>query len=252
MTEILRVCNIKKRFGGIVAVNDVSLSIKQGNMVGLIGPNGSGKSTLFNVIAGVYPPDEGEVFLKNERITGLPAYEIFKRGLVKTSQIPGLFSNMTVLENFMTPPKNQIGERLFKAFLHSAWSTQEKSLAKEAAVLLDFLKILEQGGNLAKNLSGGQMKLCEIGRGLMGKPTIMLLDEPTAGVAPHLATEILNMLKKIRNEFNVTFFIIEHRLEIFLQYIDYLYVMHLGKIVFEGKPDEVLSSPLVQEIYLGR
>jgi len=252
VSEILRIENLVKTFGGVVAIDGVSLSIEKGKIIGLIGPNGSGKSTLFKVIAGIYRPDRGEVFFKGEKITGLPPHRIFRKGIVKSFQIPSLFYNMTTLENFMAPPKDQIGERAARALFRRAWTGQEISLAKKAVNLLRFLQLADQGRSQAKGLSGGQMKLCEIGRGLMGEPTLMLLDEPTAGVAPNLAREILEMIERLRRELGVTFFIIEHRLEIFLEYVDYVHVMHLGKVVYSGSPHEVTEAQLVQEVYLGR
>jgi branched-chain amino acid transport system ATP-binding protein len=125
MSEILRVVHLKKQFGGIVAVDDVSFSIQERKIIGLIGPNGSGKSTLFNIIAGIYPPDSGEVYFKGERITGLPSHEIFKRGIVKSFQIPSLFYTMTVFENFMIPPREQIGEKLINAPFQFRWAANE-------------------------------------------------------------------------------------------------------------------------------
>jgi len=251
MSEILRVEHLKKQFGGIVAVDDVSFSIQERKIIGLIGPNGSGKSTLFNIIAGIYPPDSGEVYFKGERITSLPPHEIFKRGIVKSFQIPSLFYTMTVFENFMIPPREQIGEKLINAPFQFRWAAQEMKFANDAINLLKFLKLNNLSSDSATNLSGGQMKLCEIGRGVMGSPSLMLLDEPAAGVAPYLAKEIFGMILNLRDDKGITFFIIEHRLEIFLEYVDYIYVMNLGKIVFEGPPKEVIESPLVKEIYLG-
>lgn len=249
--KMLELVALKRNFGGIKAVDSVSLSIEEGSVVGLIGPNGSGKTTLFNVIAGILKPDSGEIRFRGEKIDRLSPSERFQKGLVKSFQIPSLFQNMTVLENLMVPPKKQIGEKGWNAPFHKRWETQEVQFAKHAKDTIDFLQLHKVHQNPSRNLSGGQMKLCEIGRAIMGEPTLMLLDEPTAGVAPHLAHEILGRIIKLRERGKMTFFIIEHRLEIFLDYVDYVFAMHLGKVIAEGKPREVVENSLLQEVYLG-
>jgi branched-chain amino acid transport system ATP-binding protein len=249
--KILEVQDVRKTFGGVRAIDGVSLTIDEAGIVGLIGPNGSGKSTLFNLISGVYRPDAGQINFRGERIDGLPPDRIFMKGLVKSFQIPALFSNMTVLENVLVPPKNQVGERLVYAPIHSKWADQEVKFARDARALLEFIQLERVMSNLSQNLSGGQMKLCEIARAMTGTPRLMLLDEPTAGVAPNLAEEILEYIAKLRDVQKITFFIIEHRLEVFLKFVDHVYVMHLGRIISQGKPEEVVKDPLVQEAYLG-
>lgn len=251
MNEVLRLEQVKKRFGGLVAIDDVNLSISEGQVVGLIGPNGSGKSTLFNIISGLLRPDGGEVFFRGQNIIGLPPHEIFKLGVVKSFQIPNLFQTLTPLDNLMIPPKNQSGENPLMAPFHKLWNEEESRHAEKAVALLKLLNLYDRGLARAADLSGGQMKLCEIGRGLMGTPRLMLLDEPAAGVAPILAGEILDMIRGLSRESGISFFIIEHRLDIFLDRIDFVYVMHQGKIIYQGLPSDLTTSALVKEVYLG-
>ncbi len=252
VNELLRLIEVKKSFGGVVAVDGVSLSIGQGKVVGLIGPNGSGKSTLFNIISGLLRPDHGRIIFKGENISGLSPHRIFKLGLAKSFQIPNLFRTLTPLENFMVPPKNQLGENPLRAPLHNEWEEEERRNAKKAVELLKFLNLFDRGLAQSGDLSGGQMKLCEIGRGLMGTPTLILLDEPAAGVAPALAKEIMDMILKLREELGTSFFIIEHRLDVFLDKLDLVYVMHLGRVIFEGQQSDLATSEIVKEVYLGR
>ncbi|HDJ89897.1 MAG TPA: ABC transporter ATP-binding protein [Thermoprotei archaeon] len=248
---ILELKNISKSFGGLKAVNNVSLEVEEGSITGLIGPNGSGKTTLFHVILGILRQDDGKIFFMNERIDNLPPYERFKRGLVMTFQNPRLFHGMTVLENSLISPKNQRGEKIWWAPLRFKWIRQELGLAKKAYKTLDFLDIAMISQNFSSNISGGQMKLTEIARALMAEPKMLLLDEPAAGVAPKLARDIFKHIVELRDEYGLTFFIIEHRLEILFDYVDQVFVMHRGEIISSGRPDEIVKDPKVLEAYLG-
>ncbi len=248
---LLCVHNVKKYFGGIRAVDGVSLEVKPRSIVGLIGPNGSGKSTLFNLIAGYYKPDAGEIWFDGERIDGLPPHEIYKHGLVRTFQTPRLWASLTVYENVITSAKGQRGESPLVAPFHRAWEEQERSIARKAWNLLGLVQLQHVAANLATDISGGQMKLTEIGRALNADPKMVLLDEPAAGVNPTLARSIFENIVRLREERGITFFIIEHRLEILFDYVDYVYVMHQGRIIAQGKPAEVAENPLVVEVYMG-
>ncbi len=251
MSEMLRLINVVKRFGGLKAVDKVSLTINKGELVGLIGPNGSGKSTLFNVISGLYKPDEGEICFLGERIDGLPSYKIFEKGLVRSFQNPRLFLGMRSLENMLLVPPGQIGEKARYAPIHRIWSPQELDYAQEAFELMKFLNLNQVSKHLSSELSGGQMKLLELGRGLIAKPKLLLLDEPTAGVAPKLAREIFEKIIELKKLYNVTFFIIEHRLEMLFDYVEHIFVMHNGKIIAEGNKEDIINNPLVKKVYLG-
>jgi len=250
--QILEVNNITKRFGGLVAVNDVTLSIKKGSVIGLVGPNGSGKTTLFNVISGVYRPEVGEIYFDDKRIDNLSPDDIYRMGLVRTFQIPRLFLKLTVLDNVLLAARENEGEGFFNVFTgRPKWFKQETDLAKKA---LSILKLFELGGTAivpANELSGGQMKLLEIARALMSEPYMLLLDEPTAGVHPVLAEKIFEKLTELRDQLGLTLFIIEHRIDLLLNYVQRIYVMHRGRIIVQGKPEEIMNDEAVAKIYMG-
>ncbi|UXD21930.1 branched-chain amino acid ABC transporter substrate-binding protein [Ignicoccus pacificus DSM 13166] len=248
---ILKVEHVRKTFGGIVALDDVVMGVRRGTMTALIGPNGSGKTTLFNVIAGVYKPDRGKVYFDGHDITGMPPEKIYHLGLVRTFQIPRMFKGMTVYENVLTAARNNPGESYAKSLIRSIWKRAELGIANKAVDTMKLLKILHIAKNLSSAISGGQMKLVELARGLMSDPKMLLLDEPAAGVNPTLAHEIFKFLRHLRDERGMSMLIIEHRLDILFDYVDYVYVMHRGRIVAEGTPEEVSENPVVVEIYLG-
>ena len=247
----LRLENLRKSFGGIRAVENVSLEVESGSICGLIGPNGSGKSTLFNTIAGSMKPDGGKVIFNGKRIDGLSADKIARLGLGRTFQTPRLFPKMTVLDNTLVAPTSQKGEEPWNALLVSKWKKQEIELAKRAKAQLTFLEITHLYENLASEISGGQMKLLQLARSLMSEPKMVLLDEPTAGVAPRLAGDIFDDIERQRKTHGTTFFIIEHRLEILFNYVDLVFVMHRGELIASGKPDEVIQDKRVIDSYLG-
>ncbi len=250
-SDILEVQHVRKTFGGVVALDDVSMNVKRGTMTALIGPNGSGKTTLFNVIAGVYKPDRGKVIFDGTDITGWPPEKIYHRGLVRTFQIPRVFKGMTVYENVLTAARNNPGETFLRSIVRQIWRNKEIEIAKKAITTMKLLKIDHIAKNISTAISGGQMKLLEISRGLMSDPKMLLLDEPAAGVNPTLAHEIFKFLRQLRDERGMSMLIIEHRLDILFDYVDYVYVMNRGRIVAEGTPKEVMENPVVIEIYLG-
>ncbi len=243
--------NVKKYFGGVRAVDGVSIRVERGSIVGLIGPNGSGKTTLFNVIAGYYKPDAGEVWFDGRRIDGLPPHKIYELGLVRTFQTPRLWESLTVYENVAEGYKGHPGERASRALVWPLWIPMELEVGEKSLDTIDFVGLAPVAGNDADAISGGQMKLAELGRALISKPKMLLLDEPAAGVNPTLARRIFEGIVRLRDEEGITFLIIEHRLEILFDYVDYVYVMHQGRVIAEGKPAEVAENPIVAEVYLG-
>ncbi len=251
MSDALAVKGIRKTFGGLVAIDDVSLALKQDLMTILIGPNGSGKTTLINCITGFYQPDQGKVLLYGKDITGWPPYEVYDAGLVRTFQIPMPFQKLTVLENLLTAYRGNPGESFFKALSRRSWINQEKQATENAFNFLRLLSIDHLWDSPATQLSGGQMKLLEAGRALMSGAKIVLMDEPAAGIYPKLAHEVFNKLTETKEKLGVCFLIIEHRLELILPYVDYAYAMANGNIIAEGNPKDVLDNPIVIENYLG-
>ncbi|HDD63574.1 MAG TPA: ABC transporter ATP-binding protein [Thermoprotei archaeon] len=243
--------NVYKSFGGVVALRNVSLGLRPRTITMIIGPNGSGKTTLINVISGVYRPDRGRIFFDGTDITGWPPHRIFSRGLARTFQVPALFTKLTVLENMLVVARGNPGESLFKAIFRGSWIKYEEELVEKAFRILDILNLSDLWDKRARELSGGQMKLLEIGRTLMCDPTAILMDEPLAGVNPSLAYNILEYLKNIRDRENVSFLVIEHRLDIILPYIDYVYFMVEGRVFAQGRPEEVMENKAVLEAYLG-
>jgi branched-chain amino acid transport system ATP-binding protein len=248
---MLEVVDLARHFGGIKALDGVSLEIKRGSIVGLIGPNGSGKTTLFNVVTGFYEPTRGEVWFDGERIDGLNPNEIYLRGLVRTFQIPRLFHSLSVLENVLVTPPHQIGELPLNALFKNKWASQEVDLARQALNVLEMLGLTPYTNVRVSDLSAAHIKLLETARSLMGEAKLLLLDEPTAGVAYTTARQLFDFIVRLRDEKNLTFFIIEHRLEVLMDYVEYVYVLHNGKLLSEGKPEEVIEDKKVIEAYIG-
>ncbi|MCY3834760.1 MAG: ABC transporter ATP-binding protein [Chloroflexi bacterium] len=251
MTPLLKLHNLRKDYGGLRAVDDVSLAVPEGAIIGLIGPNGSGKSTLINLICGSTDLTSGRVVYDGDDISGMRPDEIFQLGIARGYQEPSLYFKMTALDNALLPVKNQRGEKPWYAPLWRSWQNEEAQHAKAARDALEQVQLLQQYDRLASDLSGGQMKLLEIARALMGQPKLLLLDEPTAGVAPTLAYEIFQQIARLRDDHGITFLIVEHRLEILFDFADYVYVMHLGKLLAQGSVDEIASHARVREVYFG-
>ena len=250
---MLEIRNINKNFGGLRAVNNTSMKIEKGSITGLIGPNGAGKTTLFNTIAGVYAPDEGEIFLENQNITGLKPHNLFNKGVLRTFQIAHEFSTLTVLENLMMVPPNQYGENLIYAwFRNNDVKKQEEEIRTKAIEVIEFLNLNHLTQELAGNLSGGQKKLLELGRTMMVDSKLVLLDEVGAGVNRTLLNDISDAILRLNKEKNYTFFVIEHDMDLIEKICDPVIVMAEGSVLFEGKFDEVKSNEEVIEAYLGR
>ena len=248
---LLELKNTRKDYGGLRAVDKVSLTVPAGAIVGLIGPNGSGKSTLIHLIAGTAALTAGQIFFDGSDISALSSDQVFRRGIARGYQDPSLYFKMTVLDNVLLPVKNQRGERPWYAPWRRSWRDEEAAHARTASAVLEQVQLLEHYDKLAADLSGGQMKLLEIARALMGAPRLLLLDEPTAGVAPNLAYQIFQQIARLRDEHDIAFLIVEHRLEILLDFVDYVYVMHLGNLLAKGTAAEIANHPTVRDVYFG-
>jgi branched-chain amino acid transport system ATP-binding protein len=238
-------------FGNLHALDGVSFSVEDKTVTILIGPNGSGKTTLINVATGLYKPTAGKIFYKGKDITGLEPHQVYRLGLVRTFQIPALFTRLAVLENVMVAKKGNPGEAFSKAYLKHSWHKAEQETAEEAFQILRTVGLIDIWDRTANSLSGGQMKLLEIARALMSGAETVLLDEPISGVNPTLAHEIFQRILKLRDQLGLTFLIVEHRLDIALSYVDFVVAMAYGKLLVSGKPQPVLSDRRVIDAYLG-
>jgi branched-chain amino acid transport system ATP-binding protein len=248
---ILSVQDIRKSFGNLHALDGVSLEIADGKVSILIGPNGSGKTTLINVVSGLFKPDSGIVRFNQRDVTGFSPHRLYKMGMGRTFQIPALFWGLTVLENLLVAYKGNPGEGFLKSLLQRFWKEEERRAMEKASRILGLLGLSRLWDQPAYNLSGGQMKLVEIGRALMSDAQLLLLDEPVSGVNPTLAHGIFSRILKLRDELGLSFLIVEHRLDIALKYADEMFAMALGKLIAAGSPDEVMGNRKVVEAYLG-
>jgi len=250
--EILVADRLIKDFGGLRVLNEASLTVTEGTITGLVGPNGSGKTTFFNVLYGLLKPDGGSIHFRGEPITGLPPYRIYRKGMALGFQIPRLISRLTVLDNLLLAVRQEDGTGLGTAlFARRHWQEKEKGLTYKAREILELVELAPLALKPAGELSGGQRKLLEIGRALMADPVMLLLDEPAAGVNPVLGRKIYATLERLQREKGLTFLVIEHRLEMLLDFAHYVYLMDAGRIVLAGKPAEVIAHPDFYTIYAG-
>ena len=248
---LLSVQEVRKSFGSLQALDGISLDVDRRKVSILIGPNGSGKTTLVNVVSGLYKPDSGRVLFEENEVTGLPPHKLYKMGIGRTFQIPALFWKLTVLENLLVAEKDNPGEKFLRSLFRELWRKSESKATEKGSRILELLGLYALWDTPAYKLSGGQLKLVEIGRALMSDAKLLLLDEPISGVNPTLAHEIFSRILKLRTELGLTFFIVEHRLDIALRYVDEVFAMTLGRLIATGLPDEVMNNKKVIEAYLG-
>lgn len=243
--KALKVDNLSKHFGGVYALNNVTLHVDEGELVGLLGPNGSGKTTLFNCVAGFYKPDGGQVYLGEREITGWKMERICERGLYRTFQLPRVFPELTLLQNVLLSQPHW-GESLLEVM----FKRSSHSLVERAGELIDFVGLSHMINEPAGSLSGGQQKLLELAAALMKDPEVILLDEPTGGVNPTLINDIKKMLLDL-NASGKTFFVIEHNMDVIMDIGQRLYVLDYGDIIAEGSPEEIRNNDRVLEAYFG-
>ena len=249
---MLQISDIHMHFGGIRAVDGVSLTLAPGKVTGLIGPNGAGKTTLFNVIAGLHKPTSGTVRLDGEDITGLPPHALFHKGMLRTFQIAHEFSTLTVRENLMMVPPQQSGERLLDVWLRpDKIRAEETAIAARADDVIEFLQIEAVAHELAGNLSGGQKKLLELGRTMMVDAKIVFLDEVGAGVNRTLLNVIGDAVLRLNQERGYTFCMIEHDMEFITRLCDPVIVLAEGQVLATGSAESVKNNDAVIEAYLG-
>jgi len=247
---ILVTQNLTKAFGGLIAVNNVNIKVAKNRMTMLMGPNGAGKTTFVNVCTGVLKPTSGKVFFNGMDITGWEPHQVYKAGFVRTFQVPEPFLGLTVLDNVLVALGGS-GENPLKAPIKSLWIDEEKKNIERAFEILEAVGLGDHWDRLAAALGAGQLKMLEVARALATGAKLIALDEPIGGTDPAYADEILSYIKGLLNRWDVSFLLIEHRIDIALPYADYVYVMDRGRVIAEGDPDEVANNPKVIEIYIG-
>ncbi len=254
--SILNVNKLTKSFGGLTAVSNVNMEINEGELVGLIGPNGAGKTTLFNLLTGVYVPSSGTISLNingtSKSLGGLKPYTICKNGLARTFQNIRLFKDLTVLDNVRIAMHKNVKYGLISSFFHlPSYNREEAQLIENSMELLQILKLDHKKDELAKNLPYGEQRHLEIARALATNPSLLLLDEPAAGMNPAETAQLTELIGWIREKFNLTILLIEHDMSLVMRICERIYVLDYGMVIASGTPDEIKTNKRVIEAYLG-
>lgn len=249
MRDLLQINGVSKHFGGLWAVRDCSFSLPEGSLVGLIGPNGAGKSTLFNMVSGILEPDEGRIVFNGEDITGRRADEIARLEVGRTFQTPRAFLSMSVLDNVVASAFSP-GEQVLTA-LTGGYKKAEAELEERARTILELVGLLGRAGDVAAELSGGELRMLEVARQLVRDPKLLLLDEPTAGVSPALQETLAEVLLGL-NHSGKTLLVVEHNLGFLLSLAQRVIVLNQGTVLAEGTPAEIRDNEEVVAAYLGR
>ena len=248
---MLELRDVTKRFGGLLAIDSVSLAFSKGKITGLIGPNGAGKSTLFNLMTGFLKPDSGTIHFNASTINGFPPWQVARWGIGRLFQDVRVFDKLTVLENVLLAKKKQPGENpLFSLFRRKSSLGVEKKNMDEARKWLDFVELEEKEDSLSENLSYGQQKLLAIARLLAGGFEVLLLDEPTAGINSQMVKSLLGVIRRLAQE-GKTVVIIEHNMSVIMNISDWVYFMDEGKVITFGLPGEILGDPEIRKAYIG-
>ena len=252
MAELLKVDNVSMVFGGLRAVSNLSMHIDEGELIGLIGPNGAGKTTAFNMITGVYTPTEGKVYFNGQQSSGKKSYQVTQMGMARTFQNIRLFSELSVIDNVKIAYNMHVTYNLADAIVRDGkYLSEEEYITQKAMDLLKIFHLEEEAHEVAKNLPYGKQRRLEIARALATEPKLLLLDEPAAGMNPQETKELMEMIRWIRKEFNLSILLIEHDMGLVMGVCERIYVLEYGMKIAEGTPDEIKHNKRVIEAYLG-
>jgi len=249
---LLKATKLSKVFGGLRAVSNFEIDIAPGQLVGLIGPNGAGKTTAFNLLTGVYEPTTGEIEFDGKNVVGLKPYQITQLGIARTFQNIRLFADLSVLDNVKIAYHFHVKYGLLASFLRtSSYHKEEAEIEEKAVRFLEIFKLADKKDKIAKNLPYGEQRRLEIARALAAQPKLLLLDEPAAGMNPQETQQLMEMIRWIKKEFNLTILLIEHDMSLVMGVCERIYVLDYGTIIAQGTPLEIKSNPRVIEAYLG-
>lgn len=249
---VLELIDVTKEFGGLTAVSQIDISLKHGELVGLIGPNGAGKTTVFNLITGVYEPTNGSIRFNGEEIAGLKPYQVTHKGIARTFQNIRLFGDLTVLDNVKIAQSFRAKSNLAASILRlPSTKREEQEIHEKGIELLSIFKLSHRTGELAKNLPYGEQRRLEIARALATAPQLILLDEPAAGMNPQETGELVNLIRWVRDRFDLTVLLIEHDMGLIMNLCQKIYVLDYGTVIANGAPDEIRNNRRVIEAYLG-
>ena len=252
MAELLKVDNVSMVFGGLRAVSNLSMHIDEGELIGLIGPNGAGKTTAFNMITGVYTPTEGKVYFNGQQSSGKKSYQVTQMGMARTFQNIRLFSELSVIDNVKIAYNMHVTYNLADAIVRDGkYLSEEEFITQKALDLLKIFHLEEEAHEVAKNLPYGKQRRLEIARALATESKLLLLDEPAAGMNPQETKELMEMIRWIRKEFNLSILLIEHDMGLVMGVCERIYVLEYGMKIAEGTPDEIKQNARVIEAYLG-
>lgn len=252
MAELLKVDNVSMVFGGLRAVSNLSMHIDEGELIGLIGPNGAGKTTAFNMITGVYTPTEGKVYFNGQQSSGKKSYQVTQMGMARTFQNIRLFSELSVIDNVKIAYNMHVTYNLADAIVRDGkYLSEEEFITQKALDLLKIFHLEEEAHEVAKNLPYGKQRRLEIARALATEPKLLLLDEPAAGMNPQETKEMMEMIRWIRKEFNLSILLIEHDMGLVMGVCERIYVLEYGMKIAEGTPEEIKHNKRVIEAYLG-